>query len=279
MTPSTKISIYSWAIGVLFAALFAALFALVCVPDSGAQPVGRGEVVVAGEIQLTHPAIPEQVQFVALTSAKISTLSFVESWLVHVKTSIWVYGDAWVSSGKESYHAHLWRITAPGGYVWVVQGSSAWWATAKANLGKSVEVQALLPLPQVGSSPKCKDIAEAILVNVTSDAGALLQPGPVRLCNPVAPTDAGAPDACHTEVRKWPDGAVVQCGGYWLLRSRWGGPEPTHWKDLDAGVVKPGSPSIKPAVPIKPTAEELKAPDAATTKTCWGVPVGAVCPK
>lgn len=197
---------------------------------------------------------------------------------------VWAVADAWLWVNGNRYHAHVWRINVhTDWYLWAWQGHPIWYraiAYMAANLADPTNVKgpAVWKAVDLLAPVQCRAVANGSMVNVTSDAGTLVQPNPVTYCNsPQAPSDAGpAPDSCWTEVRRWPDGgAVITCGGsgYWLARNRFGGNEP-QTAAPDAGIPAPVDAGVMPPGQLG----GWVAPDAATIHSCFNVPIGTPCP-
>jgi len=202
-------------------------------------------------------------------------VDFVRRFQVQIREPVWSYGDVWTTWQGNIYHAHVWRLKWGSYYLWFWEGSRVWYAKAKYWVAHTAGIGPILPLPLVGGHASCPQAAPVFAVNVTTDAGTLQQPSPVRYCNqPSAPTDAGVADSCYTVQPKWPDGSVAKCNGkYWLMRNRYGGSPMIQWSDVDAG---PGQAYQGPD-PGSGASSPMEA-DAATSKTCPNVPVETPCP-
>jgi len=276
MNQHTKQSLYGWAVGIILAAFFAAICYLVCIPKAHAA----GPKVESGSttfVLLAKKSLRNDLPSCYGPDCR-GKLQDVKVYLVN---PVLAYGEAWLWAGGKLYHAHVWRINVHKDYfLWAFQGHPLWYkaikyvadATDPANVKGPAEWPKIDLLPQA----QCQLVAQGAMINVTSDAGTLIQPSPARHCNPApAPSDAGpVPDLCWTEIRKWPDGSVVTCSGtgYWLARNRHGGQpgQPPNDADLptpvDAGAPPPGS------------GGSWETPDAQTTHVCPSVLIGTPCP-
>ena len=211
-----------------------------------------------------------------------------------VELHVWIrsgplsYGDAFLWVNGTKYHALVWRIKVDADwYAWHFIGHNLWYKAISWHATQHPSDTAG-PFHWRGieglAAAQCQAVAQAALINVRSDAGTLLPPPPswTTSCaeaGPVAPSDAGpGQDACHTEPvpQSWPDGGVVTCSGqgFWLARNRWGG---TWGSDPITGPLPPPVDAGAPQ-PAYYNEADWESPDAATTKTCFGVPVGEACP-
>lgn len=176
-------------------------------------------------------------------------------------TATWMSWDLYTRYRGQVYHAHGYRTGNATRWLWVIDGHELWLKAikiyAKANPAQITQGPALLEDIRKSQSI-CDMVAPLIFVNVTNDAGRLVQP----------------PEG------SWPDGGAVSycAGSYWLSRCRFGGSTPTAQADVDAGfgtdAVSAGS-----STGIQQGVDESSwiAPDAATHRIC-SVPVGQACP-
>lgn len=207
---------------------------------------------------------------------------------VWIRTAPLSYGDAELWVNGVLYHALVWRIRVDSTwYLWAWQGNNMWFRAAKwyadQHPADTVGPGTWRSIATLGSA-QCTAVAGAGMIPVRSDAGTLIPPAPLQqqVCaeaGAVAPSDAGpGQDACHivNVPQSWPDGGVVTCSGsgYWLARNRHGG---TWGTDPVPQALPAAADAGAPPVGYQQD-EDWSTPDAATTKTCWGVPVGAECP-
>jgi hypothetical protein len=208
-------------------------------------------------------------------------VDFVRKLQVQVRDPIWAYGDAWTTYKGKVYHAHVWRFKFGAYYLWFWEGARVWWYKVQWWVAhdRGGSIGPALPLPALAGHASCPQAAPVFAVPLTTDAGTLLQPQPVRYCNQATngPTDAGPPkDSCYTVQPGWPDGSVAKCGTkWWLMRNRYGGQPLIKWADVDAGEVL--GPEYQGPDPGQGQNTPMEA-DAATTKTCPNVPIGTACP-
>jgi len=196
------------------------------------------------------------------------------AWMPQVATHDWLLLDLWgrIDVAKGGYfHAFAYRRKVGAIWVWQIHGPRAFYELFKA--WKATEPGVLLYQPHdvLTSGGLCNQLAPAWFVDVTADSGIRAPLNPLRT-SCAAPTDAG-PGDCTVSPRTYPDGSTVNCASkWWLIRSRWGGPPPRPWSpasDAGYGQAVSAVPRGGPAIVV---------PDARTVKTCYGVPIGTVCP-
>jgi hypothetical protein len=187
--------------------------------------------------------------------------------------------DFWATYNGSRYFASVLRVQSATYWLYVLNSDSTFWhkfvaAWAKGKAG----VLGPVALSELQKQPVgvCNQVAPKILIPVTSDAGRLQLPPPAQVCP--SPNDAGAP--CTSVPQTWPAGSVMRCrdaaataGGYYLKQLKYGGATAVNYT-VDGGVPPGNAQALLPNVPSKWWSQ----PDAQTTKTCSGIPMGTACP-